>query len=311
MDKITKRKEEKSIVKLVFLPEELINISENATFEELLEHARKVAIFLQGSKVEGKFILGKIFTIIKERLGHGKWLEGCAILGINRNETQRCMKIAEGFERNPNLLEGLTQQKALYIASQPEEMRQAIFDDGLLYDAVGNPHPISEFRVMAWKDFQGERKEYKEKIRDLESRLTNTEAESRDIKQQAADIIEENKRLKKDAPQELIGKCDFLNKQLDNERREKDILKLGLEKQEKEKLEKQDALEILREIRTEAIGIFGKLNQIDFVGDKEVAAEYESVLKFIGEYLTGREVRIRNVVRRISEYKGDIPEELL
>lgn len=88
MNALMKREKEELMVEYNYLPEELRYIPDGSDLEECIEYVKKVAFFIRGSQIEGKYVWGKTFQNIKKMLGHGKWLEACTLIGISRFEAE-------------------------------------------------------------------------------------------------------------------------------------------------------------------------------------------------------------------------------
>ncbi len=282
--------------------------------EETVQAIKDDLEYIRKKSAEYAIRIGRRLIDAKENVPHGKWLETLEEVGFSPDTAERLMKISKAFGDNPELLEGMTQQKALIMASLPENNLIQLKDDEVFIASNGTVYTLSDIREMTGKNFQNEllnlRNQKNKEIREVRGQVEIYGAEMKSMTVQAKEQQAFMEKLMKDSNEALADEIDRLKKLLSSKNGELDSLKLEIQKNEEEQVEGEEALSILFEIRTEFIGIFSKLNRINLVKGEDVRARYFELITWVREYMNSKHRRLNACLDKLEEYDGNESEDI-
>jgi hypothetical protein len=270
--------------------------------------------YIRGKSAEYAIRIGNRLIMAQDNIDHGKWLEMLEEVGIEVRSAQRMMRVAQMFGDKPEMLEGMTQQKALLMASLPEEQFIQLKDDEVFMAADGTAYTLGEIREMTGKQLEAAlinlRNQKNAEVREWREKAQEATAEMKATQQSAREQAELMREIQEKNEDALTKRIFSLEKRLNDLSKENNELLMEMKKNEQETVESEEAMSILFDVRKELIGLFGKMNQIDLVKDVEVQAELLGVFDLMITYVKKTKLRLANIKERLSEESGNIADQV-
>jgi len=222
--------------------------------------------YIRSLNAEYAVRIGRRLILAKENVPHGKWLETLEELDFTSRTAERLMKIAETFGDNPEIVEGMSQRRAYFLTTLPEENLIQLKHDGLVTLPDGTTFTLAEYHDMSGKEFENKllnlRNQKNKEIRDLSERLHVAEAEMKEMRKESKEREQFLKDFMHDKNAAAADKIEKLNRLLADIETEKNKIKLELMEKGEKEFNEQEVLEAVTAAHHAINEVFMKINNV-------------------------------------------------
>lgn len=249
-----------------------------------IEHAKRVA-------GEAAVFVGINLLVLKEHEGHGNWLRALERIDLSPDKAERLIKLGRAFGENPQIINGLSQRKALQAASFIEDNLLQLRKDQVFFDPDGNTFTMQDIRESVEKSLVNLRNQKNGEIREVRDKLDNLQAEMKSMEAEYKRQAELNEQLMKDANAAMLAQMKARERLLEEKDRELNELREMTMEQQDEKVTGEAALGAIAEYRGCVIQAVSLLNTVKLVRDQQLRAEYYGAITWARELLKSLEER--------------------
>ena len=251
--------------------------------------------------------LGRILLIIKENVLHGKLLETYEELGIEPWVAQNCMRLARSFGDNPDCLNEIGVGKALDMESHSNSGSIVQFKrDGIWKSPKGELFTHAEIVEMSRKEFRekitAELNQEKKDKNSWKNKAVENEQEMNAMQRDMKQAEDELRKMREDANPAMAEKIEQLQElKIDYQLKYEDaISRLGIKNERK--LNGEEALKALEEMKPKIVLLCGDFNRIDINCGMDAQILFKAMLDHIGEYVIEKKDDLRQAIRENPEY---------